>query len=69
MNPLSPAKIFDLLETRDIPGSPKELNMLCVRIGELVELNGEAWVKENRQKLLDEWDYIVGKEIIGDSSG
>jgi hypothetical protein len=65
MNLLSPAKVFDLLETRNIQGSPKELNMLCLRVGELVELNGEAWVKENRQRLLDEWDYIVREGMIG----
>jgi hypothetical protein len=69
MNPLSPAEIFDLLETLNIPGSPKELKMLCLRIAELVELNGEVWVKENRQKLLDEWDYIVRKGIIEGNSG
>jgi len=39
--------------------------MLCLRVGELVELNGEAWVKENRQRLLDEWDYIVREGMIG----
>jgi hypothetical protein len=64
MNPLSPAKVFDLLETRNIPGSPRELTILCLRIAELVELNGEVWVKENRRKLLDEWDYIVLQGII-----
>lgn len=68
MNPLSPAKVFDLLKTRNIPGSAKELNMLCMRINELVALNGEAWVKKNRQKLLDEWDYIVRRGIIGGGS-
>ncbi len=39
--------------------------MLCIRIGELVELNGEDWVKESRQRLLDEWEYIVNQGIIG----
>ena len=61
---LSLEKLFDHLGTRAIPGSEKELQVLCVRIGELVELNGEKWVRENRQKLLEEWNYIVHQGII-----
>ena len=44
--------------------SEKELKILCIRIGELVELNGEEWVKASRQTLLDEWEYIVNQGII-----
>ena len=65
MNELSLEKVFDLLGKDDIPGSDKELEKLCTRIRELVESNGEDWVKENRQKLLLEWDYIVRQGIIG----
>jgi len=57
-------KVCALLGTRDIPGSEKELEILCTRITELVELNGEKWVVENRQKLLDQWIYIVQQAII-----
>ena len=42
--------VSTLLGTRDIPGSEKELKILCTRITELVQLNGEKWVEENRQK-------------------
>ena len=56
--------IYTLLGTRDIPGSEKERKILCIRISELVQLNGEKWVVENRQKLLDEWGYIVDQAII-----
>ena len=65
MNELSLEKVFDLLGQDDIPGSGKELDKLCIRIRELVELNGENWVKENRRKLLLEWEYIVRQGIIG----
>ena len=58
-------KVFDLLGTQQIPGSEKELEILCIRIGELVELNGDKWVEENRQKLLTEWDYVVCSRTIG----
>ena len=64
MKTLSLDTVFKLLGTQNIPGSPKELQILCIRISELVELNGEAWIRENRQKLIDEWYYIVRQGII-----
>ena len=64
MNELSLEKVFDLLGKDDIPGSAKELEKLCIRIRELVEANGEDWVKENRHLLLTEWEYIVQHRII-----
>ena len=65
MADLSLEKVFSLLGAQHIKGSEKELQMLCTRIGELVELNGEDWVIESRQTLLDEWEYIVNQGIIG----
>jgi hypothetical protein len=64
MKELSLEKVFDLLGKSEISGSDKELEKLCIRIRELVESNSEDWVKENRQKLLFEWDYIVRQGII-----
>lgn len=64
MGELSLEKVFDLLNTHNIPGSEEELKMLGIRIRELVEMNGEDWVRQNRQKLLDEWAYIVQQGII-----
>jgi hypothetical protein len=69
MADLSLEKVLCLLGVQHIKGSGKELKMLCIRINELVELNGEDWVKESRQSLLDEWEYIVSQEIIGGSGG
>lgn len=67
MADLSLKKVFSLLDTQHIKGSDKELKMLCIRISELVDLNGEDWVKESRQILRDEWEYIVSQGIIGGS--
>jgi hypothetical protein len=64
MKTLSLDTVFKLLGTHNIPGSPRELEILCIRISELVELNGEEWIRENRQKLIDEWYYIVRQGII-----
>ena len=65
MADLSLEKVFSLLGAQHIKGSEKELKILCTRVGELVELNGEDWVKQSRQSLLDEWEYIVSQGIIG----
>ena len=64
MKPLSLEIVFKLLGTQNIPGSPKELEILCIRITELVQLNGENWIRENRQRLIDEWYYIIRQGII-----
>jgi hypothetical protein len=64
MKPLSLQTMFKLLGTQNIPGSPRELEILCIRVSELVELNGEEWIRENRQMLIDEWYYIVRQGII-----
>ncbi len=64
MMPLTLEIVFKLLGTQNIPGSPKELEILCIRISELVQLNGEDWIRQNRQKLIDEWYYIIRQGII-----
>ena len=48
-------EVYTLMDTRKIPGTPQELNILCTRIRELIKMNGKEWVKENRGKLLQEW--------------
>ena len=64
MNELSLDEVCDLLDAREIPGSADELKKLCIRIRELVELNGKDWVRANRQKLLDDWGYIVRQGLM-----
>lgn len=64
MKKLSLEDVFDLLGSRDIPGTDEHLKKLCIRISELAKLNGKDWVVENRQKLLDEWKYIVRQGLM-----
>ena len=64
MKPLPLETVFKLLGTQNIPGSQKELKILCIRISELVELNGQEWIRKNRQTLIDEWYYILRQGII-----
>jgi hypothetical protein len=59
MEALSLEKVFDLLGTRRVPGDPKQLRALRLRLAELAELNGEPWIRENRRRLLDQWKKAV----------
>jgi hypothetical protein len=52
-------KVYELLETAEIPGNEIELDVLRTRVGELLELNGEDWIRENRRMLLDQWQQVL----------
>jgi hypothetical protein len=64
MAELSLEEVKALLGKQKITGSENELKMLCVRIRELVEMNGENWVRQNREQLLKQWEYVVAHKII-----
>lgn len=64
MGMLSPEKVRELLGTTAIPGNEKELQVLAVRLGELLELNGEDWIRANRRMLLDQWQRVVELKTI-----
>ena len=59
MKALTLEKLVDLLGTDEIPGTESERTILGVRIGELVAMNGEKWVRQNQKRLLDEWTVVV----------
>jgi hypothetical protein len=65
MGMLSLEKVRELLGTTAIPGNEKELQVLAVRLGELLELNGEDWIRANRRMLLDQWQRVVELKTIG----
>jgi hypothetical protein len=65
MGVLSPEMVRELLGTTAIPGNEKELQVLAVRLGELLELNGEGWIRANRRRLLDQWQRVVDLKTIG----
>jgi hypothetical protein len=56
--------LFDLLGTTDLPGSEAELEALCARVGELLDLNGADWVRENRGVLIGQWQCVVEMKTI-----
>ncbi len=57
-------KVLTLLGQKNIAGSGAELEVLCTRIGDLVRMNGEAWVEANRERLLREWETILQMKMI-----
>jgi hypothetical protein len=64
MGVLSLEKLCELLGTAELPGNAKELQVLAVRMGELLELNGEAWVRANRARLIEQWRRVVELKTI-----
>jgi hypothetical protein len=64
MAELSLEQVYNLFGTNKIAGSEKELEILRIRIGELLEANGEDWILQHRHKLLSEWHRIVREQII-----
>ena len=56
--------VRELLGCDNLPGSAREQEVLGVRIGELVRLNGAAWAKEHRRQLVQEWETIVRQGLI-----
>ena len=60
----SEQKVLTLLNLKQLPGSLEQRRKLIVRIGELVELNGETWVRQNSENLLREWEAILRLKIV-----
>jgi hypothetical protein len=64
MGALSLEKVCELLGTTEIPGNAKELAVLSIRMGELLELNGADWIREHRQMLLEQWRWVVDLKTL-----
>jgi hypothetical protein len=41
------------------PGTPIELDSLCQWTHRLVKRHGRGWVRQNRQRILEEWKFIL----------
>ena len=61
---ISEKKAIELLGNASIAGSAEQRVKLFTRIGELVAINGEQWVRENRDRLLREWETIVKRGYL-----
>ncbi len=54
----------ELLGTHAIPGNEREIAALCTRLGELLDLNGEDWIRSHRAMLLAQWRRVVECRLI-----
>jgi hypothetical protein len=61
MKALSTKQLKKLLNTSHIRGTPEQIRMLAIRVGELNALNGSAWVLENASQLLAQWDMVLDR--------
>ena len=59
MAALSEDKAIGLLGVEKIAGTDAQRQKLFLRLGELVELNGEQWVRDNKEQLIREWETII----------
>ena len=57
-------RISALLDSEDLPGTPKELAILGTRLEELIQRNGRQWVIDHRRNLIAEWTVIVDRALI-----
>lgn len=51
--------VLRLLRVSNIPGTPEDHTFLVSSTQSLVDRYSEAWITENRLRLLDEYDYIL----------
>jgi hypothetical protein len=61
---LSLEKVCELLGTTELPGNERELEVLRTRMAELLDLNGEDWIRENRGMLLEQWHRVVELKTV-----
>jgi hypothetical protein len=61
MKALSTEQLKELLNTDHIRGTPEQIRMLGIRIGELEALNGRNWITQNASNLLAQWDMVLSR--------
>lgn len=57
-------KLSHYWDQEEIPGNKSQLTVFAVRVSELMELNGEQWVFDNRERLLSEWKLALRLGIV-----
>jgi hypothetical protein len=53
-------KAKELLGVTDLPGTPQEIKRMLRATDELIKDHGEQWIRDNRSRLVWEWEWIVG---------
>jgi hypothetical protein len=66
MKPLTELQLKEILGAHDIVGTPEQIKHFSIRITELMNLNGEQWIRNNAQRLLAQWYCAVGHTFVAD---
>ncbi len=67
IGPMKPERVMHLLGTDHITGSQAAREALCTRIGELAAMNGDAWVRRHRLRLLRQWETLLESGVFASS--
>lgn len=59
MQELTADQLKEMLNVPVIKGTPEQIHLLAIRVGELSRLNGRDWVLANAHHLLDQWDRVL----------
>ncbi len=62
MTRLSLEEVMNLLSVDAVNGTPKQVERLRKWIENLIEKRGNAFVSENRQNLLDQWEQHMKRK-------
>jgi hypothetical protein len=53
-------KVKELLGVTDLPGDPREIEEMLQATDELIQQHGEQWIRDNRSRLVWEWEWMLG---------
>ena len=60
MKQMSIVQLKEIFGDRSIAGTPEQIDVFAMRVAELAAMNGQAWVRDNAQRLLDQWHCAIG---------
>lgn len=57
-------KAKELLGVKELPGTEKAIKEMLETTQELIDRHGEQWIRDNKKRLLWEWEEIVHSRIM-----
>ena len=57
--PMTLERVYDLLGTTEIPEVEEHQEFFLEAVQDMVERNGEDWMRQNKDYLLDNWEHTL----------
>jgi len=57
--PVTLEKAKELLQVKELPGTPQQIQKMLKFTEELMNRNGEEWITKNRRRLIEEWEFVI----------